>query len=107
MIGKLIRNIEENNGNKYLILDSVDENKEKLKKYTELWDGDKKKTEITNDGECKYSKDFAKINFDTDHDLSLNKPLNLYMLTIIVRFIFEDERKFYPQVHSDECLYDL
>ena len=52
-------------------------------------------------------KILQKLNFDTDDDLPLNKPLNLYMLTIIVRFVFEDERKFYPQVLSDECLYEL
>ena len=31
--------IEEKNGNKYLILDSTDKNKEVLMKYTKLWDG--------------------------------------------------------------------
>ena len=30
---------EEKNGNKYLILDSTNENKEVWKKYAELWDG--------------------------------------------------------------------
>ena len=34
--------IEEKNGNKYLIFDSVDENKEVLKKYEEVWEGIKK-----------------------------------------------------------------
>ena len=32
---------EEKNGNKYLILDSTNENKEVWKKYAELWDGTK------------------------------------------------------------------
>ena len=49
----------------------------------------------------------AKIKFDTDDDLPLNKPLNLHMLTIIVRSVFEDEGRFYPQVYLDECLYEL
>ena len=35
--------IEEKNGNKYLIFDSVDENKEVLKKYADVWDGIKNK----------------------------------------------------------------
>ena len=39
MIGEVIGYIEENNGNRYLVFDSTDENKEVLKKYTELWDG--------------------------------------------------------------------
>ena len=29
------------------------------------------------------------------------------MLTIIVRSVLEDERKFYSQVYSDESLYQL
>ena len=49
----------------------------------------------------------AKIKFDTDDDLPLNKPLNLHMLAIIVRSVFEDEGRFYPQVYLDECLYKL
>ena len=43
MIGKVIGDIEENNGNEYLTFDSSDENKEVLKRYKELWDGIKKK----------------------------------------------------------------
>ena len=107
MIGKVIGHVEESNENKYLIFDSTDENKEVLKKYTEPWDVIKNKIEITNDGECKYGKDFTKIKFDTDDGLPLNKPLNLCMLTIVVRFVFEDEGIFYPQVYFDECFYEL
>ena len=45
MIGEVIGYIEENHGNKYLIFDSSDKNKEVLKKYKELWDGIKSKIE--------------------------------------------------------------
>ena len=42
--------IEEKNGNKYLIFDdSVDENKEVLKNYNEVWDGIKNKMKAIND----------------------------------------------------------
>ena len=82
--------------------------KKVLKKYTELWDGIKtNKVETIKGGECKYGKDFMKIKFDTDDDLTLNKPLNLHMLKKIFRFVLEDESKFYPQVYLDECLYEL
>ena len=40
--------IEEKNGNKYLIFDSVDENKEVLKKYADVWDGIKNKIKAIN-----------------------------------------------------------
>ena len=45
MIGEVIGYIEENHGNKYLVFDSSDKNKEALKKYKELWDGIKSKIE--------------------------------------------------------------
>ena len=43
MIGEVIEHIKENNGNKYLVFDSVDGNKKVLKKFIELWDGIKNK----------------------------------------------------------------
>ena len=43
MIGEVIEHIEEENGNKYLVFDSLDENKEVFKKYKKLWDGIKNK----------------------------------------------------------------
>ena len=39
----MIGHFEEKNENKYLVLDDVDENKEVLKKYEEVWEGIKKK----------------------------------------------------------------
>ena len=51
--------IEEKNGNKYLVLDDIDENKEVLKKYEEVWEGIKKEIETINGGEkIEYGKDF-------------------------------------------------
>ena len=40
--------IEEKNGNKYLIFDSVDENREVLKNYGDIWDGIKNKAKAIN-----------------------------------------------------------
>ena len=37
-----------------------------------------------------------KIKFNADDNLPLNKPLTLHLLTIIVRYIFEEDSKFYP-----------
>ena len=57
--------IEEKNGNKYLIFDdSVNENKELLKKYADVWDGIKYKIKTINGGkENDYGKDYTKIKF--------------------------------------------
>ena len=48
-----------------------------------------------------------KIKFDSDDDLSLNKPLKLHAMTIIIRSVFEGGGKFYPQVFLDDALYEL
>ena len=81
IIGEVDGNIEEKNGSKYLVFGSADENKEVLKKYTELWDGITNKIKTINGGKKgEYGKDFMKIKFDTDDNLPLNKPLNLRML---------------------------
>ena len=53
-----------------------------------------------------YEKDYKKIKFNSDDDLSLNKILKLHMLTITVRSVFEEDGKYYPQVFLDECLYE-
>ena len=107
MTDEVIGHILEKSGSRYLVFDLADEKKELLKKYNELWDVIKNEIKIINDDECKYGNDFTKIKFDTDDNLSLNKPLSLHILTIIVRSVFVDEGKSYSKVYLDECLYEL
>ena len=90
IIGKVDGHIEEKNKSKYIVFDSTDENKEVLKKYTELWDVIKNDVETINDGKKgEYGNDFMKIKFNTDDNLQLNKLLKLHLLTINVRFILK------------------
>ena len=93
--------------NKYLIFDSTDENKELLKKYNDVWNGIKNKIEEVSSGECDYEKDYMKIKFNSDDNLPLNKPLKFHMMTIIIRSVFEEDGKLYPQVFLDDTLYEL
>ena len=59
MIDKMIGHFEEKSGNKYLVLNDVDEIKEASKKYKEVWDGIKKETEkINGRKKIEYEKDF-------------------------------------------------
>ena len=39
-----------------------------------------------------------KIKFSSDDNSLLNKPLKFPTLTIFVRFVFEEDGKYYPQV---------
>ena len=84
--GKVDGHIEEKNESKHLVFDSMDENKEVLKKCAELWYGIKNEIGAINGGKKgEYGKDVMKIKFDTDDNLPLNKELKLHMLTIIAR----------------------
>ena len=100
--------IEEKNGNKYLAFDSTDENKELQKKCTDVWNGIKKEIKAINGGkENDYRKDYMKIKFNSDNDLPLNKPLKFHAMTIIIRSVFEEGGKLYPQIFLDDVLHVL
>ena len=59
MINKMIRHFKDKNGNKYLVLDDVDENKKVLKRYEEVWECVKKEIETINvSKKIEYGKDF-------------------------------------------------
>ena len=100
--------LKKKNGNKHLIFDSVDENKEVLKKYADVWDGIKNKIKAVNDGkENDYGKDYMKIKFNSDDELPLNKPLKFHAMTVIIRSVFKEDGKLYLQLFSDDTLYKL
>ena len=44
-----------------------------------------------------YEKDFMKIQFNSDDDFPLNKPLKFHAATIIIRSVFEENGKYYLQ----------
>ena len=108
MINEMNGYFEEKNENKYLVLDDIDENKEVSKKYEEVWDGIKKDIETINGGKrVEYGKDFIKVRFESNDDLPMNKPIKLRLLTIIIRCVFSEDGKFYPQLFLDDALYEL
>ena len=45
-----------------------------------------------------YGKYFMKLKFNSDDNLFLNKTLKLHNTTIIIRSVFEEDGKYYPQV---------
>ena len=46
-----------------------------------------------------------KIKFNSDDQLLLNKMIEIPTMTIVVRAVFHENNKYYPQVFLDECLY--
>ena len=88
--------IEEINENKYLIFDSIDENKELLKKYNDVFNGIRDKIKEISSGECDYEKDYMKIKLNSDDNLPLNKLLKFHNMTITIRSVFQEKGKVYP-----------
>ena len=86
--------IEEKNENKYLIFSSTDKSKEVSRKCKELWDEIKYLIKTINGGEASaYGKEYMKIKFNSDDNLTLNKVINLHNLTIVVRSVFQKHNK--------------
>ena len=99
--------VKEKGVNKYFVFESTDENKELLKKYSDVWNGIKNKIKEVDDSECDYEKDFTKIRSNSDDNLPLEKPLKFQLMTIIIRSVFEEDGKLYAQLFLDDTLYEL
>ena len=54
-----------------------------------------------------YGQDSMKIKFNSGNGLPLNKPLKLHAMTIIIKSVFEEGGKLYPQVFLEDCLHEL
>ena len=68
----------------------------------------KKKIETINGGEkIEYGKDLKEIRFECNDELPMKTPIKLRILTVIIRFVFSLDGKFYPQLFLDDALYDL
>ena len=79
--------------NKFLTFASTDKRKEPLAKYTKLRHEIKNLIDKIDDKPGQYEKDFVKIKFNSDDNLSLNKILKLHMLAVIVRRVFKEDNK--------------
>ena len=48
-----------------------------------------------------------KIKFESNDNLPIDNIVNMYQVTIIIRSVFAQNNKFYPQLFSDDALYEL
>ena len=79
-----------------------------MDKYKEIWGENKNEIEVINaNRELEYGKDFMKIKLYSDDNLPLKKQLKFSTMAIIVKSLFEEDGKVYPQIYLDECLNEL
>ena len=93
--------------NKYLVFNSTDENKELLKKYSDVFNGIINKIKKISGDEYDYEKDFMRIKFNPDDDLPLTKQLKFHNMAITIGSVYEEDGKNYLQVFLDDTLYKL
>ena len=81
--------------------------KRKNKKYEELWIkiGDLIRAITKNLDD--YDEKYMKIKFDSCDSLHLNKTIEISIVTIVIRAVFLEDNKYYPQIFLDECLYKI
>ena len=94
---------EENGNNKYLTMIFTSKCQKMI--YTRIWEEIKK---VINEVDefSNYDKNYDVISFDTDNILSLNSIINIYSMTIIIKSVFKDNNKFYPQIYLTNCKYN-
>ena len=96
------------NGNKYLTLVPTNKSKEKIKKYEELWIKIRELIRSITKNLDDYDEKHMEIKFDSDDNLSLNKTIQILIVTIVIRAVFLENNRYYPQVFFlDECLYKI
>ena len=54
-----------------------------------------------------YDEKYMRIKFNSDNKLPLNKRIEIPKMTIVVRAVFHENNKYYPQVFLDECLHKI
>ena len=78
-----------------------------MKNYTEIWNGIKEQIELISGNKViKYSKDLMKITFESDDGLPISEIINIPVCVIIIKSVFEEDSKYYPQVLLHDCFYE-
>ena len=78
-----------------------------LRKYANIWKSIRAKIEENTSGIVQYDKDYMKIKFESNGNLPTDDIFNMHQVTIIIRRVFAQNGKFYPQLFLDDALYEL
>ena len=82
-------------------------NADVLRKSANIWKSIRAKIEENTGGIVQYHKDYIKIIFESDDNLPKDNVVNMHQVTIIIRSVFAQNSKFYPQLFLDDALYEL
>ena len=78
-----------------------------LREFANIWKSIRAKIEENTGGIVQYDKDYMKIKFESNDNLPTDNIVNMHLVTIIIRSVFAQNGKFYPQLFLDDALYEL
>ena len=68
-----------------------------LRNFANIWKSIRAKIEENTGGIVQYDKDYMKIKFESNDNLPIDNIANMHQVTIIIRSVFAQNCKFYPQ----------
>ena len=77
-----------------------------LRKFANIWKSIRAKIEENAVGIVQYDEDFLEIKFESNDNLPTDNIINMHQVTIIIRSVFAQNSKFYPQLFLDDVLYE-
>ena len=78
-----------------------------LRKFADIWKSIKAKIEKNTGGIVQYDKDYMKIKFKSNDNLPTDNIVDMHQVTRIIRSVFAQNGKFYPQLFLHDGLYNL
>ena len=78
-----------------------------LRKFANIWKSITASIEENTDDIVHYDKDYMKIKFESNDNLPTDNIVNMHQVTIIIRSVFAQNGKFYPQLFLDDALYNI
>ena len=78
-----------------------------LRKLANIWKSIRAKIEENRSDIVQYDKNYMRIKFESNDNLQTDNIVNIHQVTIIIRSVFAQNGKFYPELFLDDALYEL
>ena len=78
-----------------------------LRRFANAFKNIRAEIEENTGGFVKFDKHYRSIIFESNDDLPIDNIVDMHLITIIIKSVFAQNGKFYPQLFLDDALYDV
>ena len=78
-----------------------------FRKFENVFKNIRAEIEENTGGITQFDKNYTSDKFERNDDLPVDNILDMHLVTIIIRSVFAQSDKFYPQLFLDDALYDV